>query len=80
MMNEHNLWLWFVVGMIPYAIKQQFLSDGSRWLQAHAFFWSAEICSNCKRQTQWAIYIPLVQQFRNALVATAQRLWEDKQQ
>lgn len=80
MTNEHNLWLWFVAGMIPYDIKQQFLSDDSRWLQAHAFFWSAEICLNCKRQTQWTIRIPLVLRLRNALLATARRLWEDEQQ
>jgi hypothetical protein len=78
MMNGHDLWPWFVVGMIPYTLKRQFLTNGSRLLQAHAFFWSAEIRLSRRGQVQWTIRIPLIQRLGNALWETLMRLREDK--
>ncbi len=78
MMNGHDLWLWFIVGMIPYTFKRQFLTDGSRLLQAHALFWSAEIRVSRGRRVQWTIRIPLIQRLGNALWEALMRLREDK--
>ena len=78
MMNGHDLWLWFVIGMIPYTLKRQFLTDGSRLLQARAFFWSAEIRVSRGRRVQWTIRIPLIQRLGNAIWSAMQRLREDE--
>jgi hypothetical protein len=78
MINGHDPWPWLVVGMIPYTLKQQFLTDGTRLLQAHAFFWSAEIRLSRKGRTQWTIRIPLIERLRNTLWEVLMRLREDE--
>ncbi len=78
MMNEHNLWIWLIVGMIPYSIQQRSLEDGERLFAAHALFWSVAVCSDQKRYIRWMLRIPLIQRLQDAIWAAVLRQREDE--
>jgi hypothetical protein len=78
MMNEHNLWIWLIVGMIPYTIQQRSLEGGGCLFAAHALFWSVAICSGQKRYIQWMLRIPLIQRFQDAILAATLRQRKDE--
>ncbi len=76
-MIGNNIWIWLVVGLIPYYIKKQQRKNG--WmLQVHALFWSLEMHCSHGEPKQWIWRILLVRQLRKAVWATILHLQEDK--
>lgn len=55
-------WLWFVVGLIPYSIKQQQKKD-EHILTLKALFWRLTIRWR-KEQCSWDVHIPFIEHLR----------------
>jgi hypothetical protein len=60
MMN--NLWLWLVIGFVPYYIGKQQVR-GKQKFEVRAVFWSLEVLQPCRGSSQWKLRIPLKEQF-----------------
>jgi hypothetical protein len=64
----NTLWIWFVVGLIPYYVNKQQTRNG--WvLQVRALFWSLEILLNPCGWHRWTLRVPLIKQLHNAVWA-----------
>lgn len=66
-----TLWIWLVVGLIPYYINTHYASNERR-LQARALFWSLNIQDKLHGQTQWTLHIPLIKRLQHAVWAALQ--------
>ncbi len=56
-------WLWLVVGLIPYSIKQQHTKNG-QMLTMKALFWRLTIRWK-DGQCLWNLYIPFIEHVRH---------------
>jgi hypothetical protein len=75
-MFGNNLWIWFVVGLIPYYINKQRLKNG--WiLQVRALFWSLEIRGLQRGQDHWTVRIPVIERLQIAAWAVITHLRRD---
>jgi hypothetical protein len=78
-MFGNNLWIWLIVGLIPYYIKKQPSRNG--WiLQIRALFWSLELHRPRVGLNKWTIRVPLIERLRSAVWAAIVPLQGDDPQ
>lgn len=91
-MNEDLVWLWLVVGLLPYAIERRWRRD-RRALQMRALFWSLEVWTQDARRRgrrrarrngrgrparrTWTLRVPLIEHLRDGVWAAVLRLRND---
>ena len=74
-MFGNNLWVWLIVGLIPYYINKQPTRNG--WiLQVRALFWSLEVHRQQGRN-RLTLRVPLIERLRSAVWAAIQHLRGD---
>ena len=75
-MIGNDIWIWLVVGFIPYYVNKQQMGNG--WiLQVRALFWSLEIDRQQVRRNRWTLRVPLIERLRNAVCASIMHLRGD---
>ncbi len=62
-MNGNEIWIWLIVGLVPYYIKRQQGKD-EQTFEVRAIFWSLVICQRHRGQHQWIVRIPLIERLR----------------
>ena len=72
-MNGHDLWMWLLVGLIPYHGSWQ-LVRGERVLEMQAWFWSVEVRLRQQRGCQWTFCVPMIKRLRDAVWAAVKSL------
>lgn len=66
MFQNKYLYIWFIIGLIPYRIKHQRLTRGERRLEVQALFWSLD--GHRQRSTYaWSLRVPLIEKLRHAV-------------
>lgn len=73
-MDKRMVWIWLAVGMVPYSIKRKHLKGGVRTVEMRALFWSLNVRLRRSGRHDWRVYIPLVEQLREAVWAAILRL------
>jgi hypothetical protein len=58
-------WLWFLLGMVPYALKRQASELGGYTLELRALFWSMTIRILPMKSAQWVLNIGAIQRLRD---------------
>ena len=78
-MNEKLLWVWLVLGFIPYHVEKKCLYGGRRLLVVRALFWSLTVRSTPQRRRRtWELRVPLIERLRDTIWAALDRLRKDK--
>ncbi len=67
-------WLWFLLGMVPYALKRQSSESGGDMLELRAFFWSMTIRILPAKSAQWVLNIGAIQRLCNIVRKVLQQL------
>lgn len=67
-MSENEIWMWLIMGFIPYYINLQQVRR-EQLLQIYALFWSFEIHAR-QHQRRWIFRMPLIKRLQNAAWAT----------
>lgn len=76
MMNGNNIWIWLVLGIIPYYVNKQPMRNG--WiLQIRTLFWSFEIHYQRLSQNQWTLRVPLIKRLGDAVWAAIMLIRKD---
>jgi hypothetical protein len=52
-MNENEIWLWLVGGLVPYHVKQVNLPSRERSLEVRALFWSLAVRRRSHGHYEW---------------------------
>jgi hypothetical protein len=73
-MNGNEIWIWLAVGLVPYRVARKHLAGGVRILEVRALFWSLNVRLRRSGRHDWRVYIPLVEQLRDAVWAAVMRL------
>ncbi len=76
-MFDNNLWIWLLVGIIPYYISRQRVRNG-KLLCLRALFWSLKIRLHQSEQCQWTLHVPLIERMRTAIWAFVMCLKEGR--
>jgi hypothetical protein len=66
-MVMNNLWIWLVVGLVPYYMRRQYTPDGTRVVTLRALFWSLHVQRTCSGHYDWTVEVPLIKQLRDAV-------------
>jgi hypothetical protein len=75
-MIRNNLWIWLMVGLIPYYIRSQNVKSG-RSLHIRAMFWSLEILYQHHGRRQWILCVPLIKRLHHAAWMAIKHLERD---
>jgi hypothetical protein len=67
-------WIWLAMGVVPYSIKCKHLRGGVRTVEMRALFWSLSVRLRRSGRHDWRVYVPLVEQLREAVWAAIMRL------
>lgn len=59
-MNGNQLWIWLVVGLVPYYGALCKAKGGQKFI-LQALFWSLEVYRQHNGFRQWTVHIPLIQ-------------------
>jgi hypothetical protein len=71
-----DIWLWLVVGLIPYYTNKQRMGNG--WiLRVRALCWSLEIDRQPSGQNRWTLCVSLIERLRNAVYTAIMHLRGD---
>jgi hypothetical protein len=73
-MNETQVWIGLLLGLVPYRLERQYLSGGKRKLQIRALFWSLTLYQRRNGRCDWILRIPLIERSRDAAWAAVIRL------
>jgi hypothetical protein len=77
-MNRNEVFIWLVVGLVPYRIKRQYLAGNVRTLEVQALFWSLVVRLRASGLHDWTLRVPLIEQMKKAIWAAVMQLWGDK--
>lgn len=77
-MNEWEIWIWLVVGLVPYHVKKAYLSGGKSTLEVRALFWSLRMLRRRSGRTDWSVRIPLVERLRETIWAVVAQFRGDE--
>lgn len=77
-MNGNTIWLWLVIGLIPYNIKCQHMRNVRRTLEVRAMFWSLVIHQQTSRGYEWTILVPFIERIRKVVWKAVMLLQEDE--
>jgi hypothetical protein len=75
-MIGNNLWIWLIVGLIPYYIDGQKVKS-ERSLHIRALFWSLEILFQHPGQRRWILHVPFVKRLQHAALMVIKHLDRD---
>ena len=66
-MNYCEIWIWIIVGLLPYRVKLRNLAGGVRTLEARALFWSLTVRLRRSGRHDFVVHIPLIEDLRSRL-------------
>lgn len=69
--NAHAIWVYIVVGFIPYSMERR-QTSGGHTLEIRALFWTLQ-----HTRRQWTIHIPLIQRLRDGIWTVIRHLQKD---
>lgn len=79
-MFENTLWLWLLVGLLPYTVKRTYLAGGVNLIEIRALTWSLHIRRRPSERNDWTIRIPLIEQFRTAFWSAIEQFRPQKKE
>lgn len=75
-MIGNHIWIWFVVGLIPYYINKQEVRNG--WtLEIRTLFYSLKVYHREHGLNGWTLRVPLIERLRKAVWAGIMHLRGD---
>ena len=60
----NNLWLWFLVGLIPYYVTNGWLLSNVQRIEVRAVFWTLTVWRRRGGSSAWVVRIPLIEWLR----------------
>ncbi len=76
-MNGSEIWIWLVVGIVPYYVTWQRVRNG-RILKVRALFWSLEVLLGQGGRYQLTMHVPLINRLQSAIWAAIMHLRADE--
>jgi hypothetical protein len=76
--NETQLYIGLMMGLVPYHIERKYLVGNKRTLQVRALFWSLTLHQRRSGRHDWTLCVPLIERLRDAAWAAVMCL-RDKQ-
>jgi hypothetical protein len=73
-MNELQIQIGLLVGLLPYKIKRQHQAGGRRTLELRALFWSLTVQRRRGGRHDWVLRVPAIERLRDAAWAALDRL------
>jgi hypothetical protein len=77
-MSINEIWIWIVVGLLPYRVKWQSLTNGVCTLEMRALFWSLAVRLRRSGRHDWKLSVPLIERLRDAVWAAVMRLHDNQ--
>jgi hypothetical protein len=75
--NETQICIGLLVGLMPYRVECQVLPGGKRTLEAQALFWSLRVHRRSRSRRNWTLRLPVIERIRGAAWAAVMRLRDD---
>lgn len=75
-MNGNEVWVWLVVGLVPYRIEKRCLAGHVRTLEVRALFWSLTVRLRSSGRHDWTVRVPLIERLRDAVWAAVTQMRE----
>ncbi|MCI0731621.1 MAG: hypothetical protein L0332_33515 [Chloroflexi bacterium] len=64
-----NLWVWLVLGVVPYRVRRVYRPGGLRQVAIRALFWTFTLEQRPGGRYGWALRVPLVEKLRRVVWA-----------
>lgn len=73
-MNERTMWMWLVIGLVPYSIKMEYRTGGGKFLEVRALFWWLIVYQRRNGRCDWKVRVALIYKLRDAVWSAITRL------